>query len=86
MSCDISVLKKRLTEAEGAYHQLMVGGSIRVYVDQNAERLEYTAANKQYLFNYITQLRAQICAIDPSDAVCSCGIGAGGSPMGFTFR
>jgi hypothetical protein len=85
MSCDINKLKKWLQEAEEAYHQLMTGGSVRVFVDQNAERLEYTAANKQNLFNYITQLRAQICAIDPSDPVCACGVGRGGSPMGFTF-
>lgn len=85
MSCDIDVLKKRLLDAEEAYHQLMMGGSVRVIVDQNAERVEYTAANKQNLFNYLIQLRAMICAIDPSDAVCKCGIGVGKSPVGFTF-
>lgn len=83
---DIVTLKKYLKEAQLAYHQLMMGGSVRVFVDQNAERLEYTAANKQNLYNYIIQLRAQICAIDPSDEVCSCGFGVVSSPMGFTFR
>lgn len=82
---DIVTLKKYLKEAQLAYHQLMMGGSVRVFVDQNAERLEYTAANKQNLYNYIIQLRAQICAIDPNDEVCSIGFGVVSSPMGFTF-
>lgn len=86
MSCDITILKQWLLEAEKAYHQLMTGGSVRVYVDQNSERIEYSAANKQNLMNYITSLRAQICAINPADPVCKCGFGVASSPMGFTFR
>lgn len=85
MSCDIEKLKTWLADAEDAYHTLMTGQSVRVFVDQNAERLEYTAANKQNLFNYITSLRAQICKINPADPVCSCGVGAGGRPMGFLY-
>lgn len=85
MSGDIVLLKQRLTEAETAYHQLMMGGSVRVYVDQNAERIEYTASNKQNLWNYIVSLRAQICAIAPADPMCMCGIGAPGRTAGFLF-
>ncbi|EMQ4336973.1 hypothetical protein WG681_004877, partial [Salmonella enterica subsp. enterica serovar Newport] len=33
-----------LKEAMDAYHQLNLGGSVRVVVDQNSERVEYTAA------------------------------------------
>lgn len=85
MSTDIVVLKKWLSDAEEAYHQLMMGGSVRVYVDQNAERIEYSAANKQNLWNYIVSLRAQICAISPADPICMSGLGVGKPPAGFLF-
>lgn len=79
-------LKLRLAEAEEAYHGLMTGGSARVFVDQNAERVEYTAANKNNLWSYMILLRAEICRLDPSDPVCMSGMGRANGPMGFTFR
>lgn len=85
MSCDIIKLKKQLDEATDAYHQLMTGGSVRVYVDQNAERIEYSASNKQNLWNYIISLRSMICLIDPSDPVCSCGLGVAQGPARFIY-
>ena len=42
-----------LNDAMDAYNQLNVGGSVRVVVDQNGERVEYTAANRQSLWAYI---------------------------------
>lgn len=78
-------LKTRYTEAEEAYHQLMTGGSARVFVDQNAERVEYTAANKSNLWAYMLQLRAELCRLDPSDPVCMMGFGQAKGPMGFTY-
>lgn len=85
MSCDILDLKAKLKEAEDSYHQLMMGGSVRVFVDQNAERIEYTASNKQNLWNYIITLRTMICAINPSDPVCACGIGVAKGPARFIY-
>lgn len=85
MSCDLDDLKNKLKEAEAAYHSLMMGGSVRVFVDQNAERIEYTAANKQNLWNYIISLRSMICAIAPGDPVCLCGIGVAKGPARFLF-
>lgn len=85
MSCNIDELKTRLAEAQKAYHELMLGGSVRVYVDQNAERIEYTAANKQNLWNYIIQLRGMICALNPADPDCVCGIGVASGPARFLF-
>jgi hypothetical protein len=85
MSCDLDDLKAKLKEATEAYHQLMMGGSVRVFVDQNAERIEYTAANKQNLWNYIISLRSMICAIAPSDPDCVCGIGVAKGPARFIF-
>ncbi len=49
-----------LAEAKAAYHSLMIGQSARVVVDQNGERIEYTAANAARLQAYIAQLEAKI--------------------------
>lgn len=57
-----------LNDARKAYHALMTGTSPRVVVDQNGERVEFTAANKQGLYSYIQQLEAQL------------GAGCGGTP------
>jgi predicted TPR repeat methyltransferase len=48
---------EKLVEAEAAYHQLMVGGAVRVVVDQNGERVEYTSVNAANLLRYIADLR-----------------------------
>ena len=47
----------RLTEAESALHQIMLGNGARVYVDQNGERVEYFAANASRLRAYIAELK-----------------------------
>lgn len=49
-----------LSEAESALHRLNMGGSVRVFVDQNGERIEYTAANRQSLRSYIMELRVKL--------------------------
>lgn len=49
-----------LTEARKAYHALMTGTSPRVVVDQNGERVEFTAANGPKLYAYIQQLEMQL--------------------------
>jgi tRNA A37 methylthiotransferase MiaB len=56
----VLTLQQRLERAEQAYHDLMVGQSVRVLVDQNGERIEYTAANSAKLSAYIQSLRAQL--------------------------
>lgn len=48
--------EKQLAEARDAYHSLMTGVQARVVVDQNGERVEFTAANKQMLSAYIMGL------------------------------
>lgn len=53
-------LKEKLDDAEAKYHKLLTGTLARVYVDQNGERIEYTAANAGRLAAYITSLKAQI--------------------------
>lgn len=49
-----------LGEAEQALHLLATGGSARVFVDQNGERIEYTAANRNLLALYINELKRQL--------------------------
>lgn len=46
-----------LDEANKAYHQLITGGMARVVVDQNGERVEFTASRRADLYNYILQLQ-----------------------------
>lgn len=50
----------RLSEAETALHQLMLGQSARVFVDQNGERVEYAVANAQRLRAYIWELKVKL--------------------------
>lgn len=52
----------RLNEARKAYHDLMMGQSARVFVDQNGERVEYTAANAARLAAYIANLE-RLCGL-----------------------
>ena len=49
-----------LTEARAAYHSLVTGKMPRVIVDQNGERVEFTAANKTALYNYIKELESMV--------------------------
>jgi hypothetical protein len=52
--------QQKLTEAENAYHDLMMGRAVRVVVDQNNERVEYTTANASRLYAYIAALKQQL--------------------------
>lgn len=49
-----------LVEAEAAYHSLMIGGAVRVVVDRNGERVEFTSANSKLLYGYIQELKRLI--------------------------
>ncbi|ARB05702.1 head-tail joining protein [Synechococcus virus S-ESS1] len=57
----------RLAEAEAALHQLMMGTQARTFVDQNGERVEFTAGNSQKLRAYIYELKMKL------GKVSSCG-------------
>jgi hypothetical protein len=69
-------IQQQLDEARAAYHQLVVGGAARVFVDSNTERLEFVSANRQQLWLYIKQLEAQL------NPVCA---RAASHPLGFIF-
>jgi len=53
-----------LSDAETALHKLMLGQSARVFVDQNGERVEFTAANAQRLRAYIYELKMKLGKVD----------------------
>jgi putative alpha-1,2-mannosidase len=55
------ILQQQLAEARHAYHMLNTGRMARVFVDQNGERVEFTAATRTGLYNYIMQLESQVC-------------------------
>lgn len=55
-----ATLTTRLEEAEAAYHSVLMGRSARVFVDQNGERIEYTASNATRLAAYIAELKRQL--------------------------
>ncbi|QFS86614.1 MULTISPECIES: gpW family head-tail joining protein [Marinobacter] len=56
----MTTVADRLAEAESEYHALITGNKPRVVVDQNGERVEFTAANAGRLRQYIESLRAQL--------------------------
>lgn len=60
MAISTEVLRARLEEAETAYHSIVLGGAVKVVVDQNGERIEYTAASRASLLAYIMYLRQQL--------------------------
>lgn len=57
------LLTTRLADAREQYHQLAIGGAARVVVDQNGERVEFTAANKGTLASYIMSLESQLAVV-----------------------
>jgi hypothetical protein len=68
---DVLLYTTRLTEAEKAYHDLVTGGSARVVVDQNGQRVEFTAARKTDLYNYIMSLKSALGVCSPIGGVPS---------------
>jgi len=56
--------QEKLDDAKAQYHLLMTGQQARVYVDQNGERVEYTAANRSSLLAYIQRLEQKIAGTD----------------------
>lgn len=61
MTLPLTQLQTNLATAQAQYHKLVTGQLARVFVDQNGERVEFTAANKNDLYNYIQQLMGDIC-------------------------
>ena len=69
--------QEQLAAAQAALHDLLLGQSARVFVDQNGERVEYTPANRGALQAYVQQLKMEVAGV--SSAVTPLG------PMGVYF-
>lgn len=67
---------QQLTDARDKYHKLMTGTLARVFVDQNGERVEYTATNASVLLSYIRELEKPLPAP---------GVSNHPKPIGFFF-
>lgn len=52
--------EEKLADAEAKYHKLVVGTAVRVFVDQNGERVEFTATTRASLLAYIQELKRQL--------------------------
>lgn len=74
----IIATQELLDQARLAYHKLLTGVSAREVVDQNGERVTFTAANRQSLYNYILELDAQL---NPTPS----GTAPSNGPMTFLF-
>lgn len=57
---EIAVIRERLDKAREQYHKLMMGKASRVMVDQNGERVEYTAVSAASLMAYIRDLEGKL--------------------------
>jgi len=53
---DCNTVAQRLAEAQQAYHDIMIGGAVSRFVDQNGEQVQYTRANSTLLGIYIQKL------------------------------
>lgn len=53
-------IQAQLDDALKQYHALMTGTAPRVVVDQNGQRVEFTAANRGDLNSYILRLQASL--------------------------
>ncbi len=62
MTCNALTLAQQLDAARAAYHDLMLGASVREIRDSNGEQVVYTAANRDSLRDYIAQLEAKLAA------------------------
>lgn len=81
MACtpqEIATITQQLSEARAAYHDLMTGNAVSVSVDQNGERVEYSRANANALFQYIVRLQSTLTA-------GSCNAFQSATPTGFYF-
>ncbi len=56
-------LQAMLLDAQTQYHALVTGQQASVLVDQNGERIQYTQANRNDLYQYIQGLIGQLNAL-----------------------
>ena len=77
---DCSSIQTRLDAARRAYDDLMTGGAVSRFVDQNGESVQYSRANATQLLAYITRLEGDLSRCQSGTT----GLGYRG-PIRFTF-
>ena len=61
------ITMQMLLDAQEAYHALLTGSAVAEFVDQNGEKIRYTAAKRTDLWAYIEWLKGQLgLAVAPS--------------------
>jgi len=55
-----TLLTERLTAAETALHEILLGRQVKTFVDQSGERVEYQLMSKDALRAYILELRVRL--------------------------
>lgn len=80
LSC-VTDLREKLAAAEAAYHDLMTGAKVQVYVDADGSRVQYNSQNAASLYAYIQGLRARLASPDP----CGVNFGAPSFPASVRF-
>lgn len=73
----VTALKARIAALELQLDQAMLGFQVRVSVDQNGERLEFTGVSIDKLRNYIETLKSQLPDYCPTGRIAR--------PMQFLF-
>lgn len=75
-----ATLRAWLTEAEAAYQRLLTGKAVRVVIDSNGERVEFTAVSADALRRHVLDLRRQLAALE-----CPVSAARAARPIGFFF-
>lgn len=63
----LSVLQSRLAEAETALHNVLLGKGVAEFRDSNGELVRYSKTEVPALRAYISQLTAEIAALQGAD-------------------
>jgi len=75
---EIAVIRGRIVKLEAQYDKIISGTSVVEFVDQNGEKVRYSAANAANLLAHINRLKAMV---DPCHAKKYQS-----RPVGFIFR
>jgi hypothetical protein len=60
---------QKLVEAQDALHKLQTGQAVRVFVDQNGERVEFNMTTVARLLAYIASLENQIGGVPSTGSI-----------------
>lgn len=76
---DCTSVETALAEARAAYHDLMTGGSISRFIDQNGESVSYTRGSVGALSAYIAKLENDLAICQGANSRAYRG------PLKFTY-